>query len=932
MTSSSHRASAVSFGQKRRRRPWRSPFGAFALALLAAGLGVFGFQQVTAEPTRQIEFIVEDGLPYGITQESVEAAAEDRALSYQAFTMHVVGRELTWAETYRGEIGDADLLFSVGSDAEDPDTVLEDFNRVAFSGVSNSENGIGDAQDIRAAFVNNQTLGHGPSAVVGAALTAADVRFDGGNRSAAYWASFSALPMFVAILVMFFWSRDRRVERKNAQRLSAAQLRLARVVLELDSLEFRFDIAQEALQVQAGAELKSRPLLARLRGHQSTAADEHMTQLHTQWQDVRSMSLELARHETRLQRIFRENARLEAGETREQALKDLDDFDELSRALKRQADALADATELRAGHAGSRSVLDRIALPLIQALDDILRHREQLSEAVEALEQARAELLALSGQAASYEASEADGAVSDGESEEVRLVRDHIELLEQWDGAEQRIRDATAQIITTLRRQLKAEDKGVTTDRLLNKAAGERAEQRILAMTAGRIDSFHELRASLGLGHGAETGPLQAAERVLELLEMGQRDYAQLRAEQAQEENHAAGTLVAILLPIAVAFGAGAWALSQAEAPQAYGRELTGDQPLAGLNVFGDPEQLPDEEDPRFPDEPTQAESLDLDLIRDTMQRSMDSDPHAALLPAELILTVAVVPADEYFEYQRYDPEFAGRMSIGYWDLIDGQHRLKLDVAEEFPEILDPVTGDIRIGQGILPVWVLDENTYAVGYAMTGEISSGADSRMGRYSFQATEPTRYGPNEDLHMLVGNTIAYDLFDLGRAMEYNHMETANVEPGSVFWMTTISVWTGQLTLMILGSAVADSARRRMGTKESRKQLEALDVQLNDLTLGLDMSRLDLVAVLGGEGSDTGGDAEASEQRLYEAGLVTAWREVEDLKTLPRKQQKGEDWDSRVTNVQQLVEMLSIRSEDISTRAGELLRSQRAISEFR
>lgn len=80
--------------------------------------------------------------------------------------------------------------------------------------------------------------------------------------------------------------------------------------------------------------------------------------------------------------------------------------------------------------------------------------------------------------------------------------------MEQW------IRE----IVFIQRRELKAADKGVTTDRLLDQAAEERAERRILTMTAGSVDSFRELRASLGLGHGAETGPLQAAERVLELL------------------------------------------------------------------------------------------------------------------------------------------------------------------------------------------------------------------------------------------------------------------------------------------------------------------------------------------------------------------------------------------------------------------------------
>lgn len=700
------------------------------------------------------------------------------------------------------------------------------------------------------------------------------------------------------------------------------------MVLELDSLEVRFEVAQQALVAAAEAENRSRSWFRRLLRPSGTAAHEHMVQLRQRWEEVRSTSLELARHEMRLQEIFRENAQLDADETMEQAYQDLEDFDVLARALKRQADALADATELRAGHTGSRSVLDRIALPLIQALDDILGQREHLPAVAAYLEPARAELLALSAQAASYESDRSDN----DQSEAIMLASEHHELLKQWDAVEQRIREITAEIIPLQRRKLKTADKGVTTDRLLDQAAEDRAGQRIRTMTAGSVDSFRELRASLGLGHGAETGPLQAAERVLELLEMGQQDFDQLRAEQAVDEvNHTGQTLAIFFLPILVALGTGWWAMSQVEAPLAYGRELTGDQPLAGFNVFGDPGMLPEEE-PEYPDDPTQAESLDLEYIRDTMQRSIDFGSDNALLPSELTLTVAVVVADDYLDYQRYDPEFESNMNIDYWELVAGQHQLKLDVAGDFPEVLNSDTGDVEWGQAILPVWVLDEETFAIGYAMTGEMSSGADSRMGRYWFQATEPTRYGPNEDLNMPAGSAIAYDLFDLGRAMEYNHMQTANVEPSTVFWMTTLSVWTGLITVVILGAAVADSARRRVGNREARKQLKALSSKLNDLAIGLDMARLDLVAVLGGEESETGGSAEQSEHRLYEAGLVTAWREVEDLTSLPSKEQKGAAWDARVAQVHDLVEMLSTRSEDISARADDLLRSQRAISEFR
>lgn len=69
---------------------------AVTLAAVSVVLGAIGIGQVTAEPTQLITFIVEEGLPRGITQDAVKAAAEGIAMAYVAFTTHVVERELTW--------------------------------------------------------------------------------------------------------------------------------------------------------------------------------------------------------------------------------------------------------------------------------------------------------------------------------------------------------------------------------------------------------------------------------------------------------------------------------------------------------------------------------------------------------------------------------------------------------------------------------------------------------------------------------------------------------------------------------------------------------------------------------------------------------------------------------------------------------------------
>lgn len=165
-------ASTITASRKR-RRTWLG--FAIALAVFAALLGQFAFQRVLAQPDAPITFVVEDGLPYGITQESVEAtAATHGAVGYESFTILVVERELDWDEYSNGELPEGiDVILSVWFDEEDPDLTLPSARRVAVSGAGYESDLYGETVAVREAFLNNLTMGHGPGAVVGAALTAA---------------------------------------------------------------------------------------------------------------------------------------------------------------------------------------------------------------------------------------------------------------------------------------------------------------------------------------------------------------------------------------------------------------------------------------------------------------------------------------------------------------------------------------------------------------------------------------------------------------------------------------------------------------------------------------------------------------------------------------------------------------------------------------
>jgi hypothetical protein len=193
------------------RRPWVVPALAVGLAVFSAGLAQLAQARILAQPEHAITFLVEDDLPYGITQHAVDAAANNRALSYEPFTIMIVERELTWDEAQHGEFPDGvDVMLSVGIDEADIDLTIPDATRASVATLASSDDrsvAYSASSDIRQAYLNNLTQGQGPNAVVGAAMTAASLAFDGGIRSPVFWVSIAALPLLVGLLMMTLWAR-----------------------------------------------------------------------------------------------------------------------------------------------------------------------------------------------------------------------------------------------------------------------------------------------------------------------------------------------------------------------------------------------------------------------------------------------------------------------------------------------------------------------------------------------------------------------------------------------------------------------------------------------------------------------------------------------------------------------------------------------------
>ncbi len=880
------------------------PVLAVSLAALSAGLGQVAQSRILDRADQPITFVVERGLPYGITQESVDAVAKDRALSYEPFTMLIVGRDLEWEEYQHGELPeDADVILSVGIDADDPDLSLTDPTRASVAKLADDDEWTNYrvSGDIRESFLNNLTQGQGPSAVVGAGMTAASQAFDGGTRSPVFWVSVAVLPLLVGLLVMAFWARHLARERSRRRVFSRARLELARVVLELDLLHAQVSIA--------GAELERGA-----RGRARKAVGEVKRALNEDWSQIRKESLDLAHEEQVLTRDLLD-PRAPVHERGAPATPlDLSRFAERAAALRRRADALVAASTLRVGHGAGGTVLGQIALSSTLAIDELLARGDLLREDErDVLTRQRGDLLAL------LRESETAFGAEDGPE----VIARHADLMARWRDAESDLTATLARIERRVRRRMPRQIRsGGTADSL-----DERVRERTRIATGGRMDTLAELRASLGLTPRSTATPSHLAERILivmDIIDEARGGAAVAREPRALRPAPDLALLPVFGLPLVAALIAGIVATSAADAADAtYGRPLVGEQPLAALEVVGDPALLPGYVEPGAAERyPANSETLSLDYIRDRMEsnaRGTDS----ALLPQHLDLAVVLLPMDEYVTVRKDDRVDDG-IVVDFLEMIEVYPRIKAAVAAASPEVIDAVTGEVRDGHAILPLWIRGDGSYDVGLPLTGTLSTGTESRLGAYDFVATEFRMWNrPGDDTTLPAGDLVASQLTELGRQLEYNDLRVAGLPASALFWTVALATWTGVQVLAVAGWCVAQLIHRNAGSRRARGDLRTLREKLNALALGLDLSRLDAVAVLGAADGHRGAAAEA-DQALYETMLFTAWREVQELETLPRREQRGSEWLVRVERMRTTIDALAARESEVGERALALIRS--------
>ncbi|GAB3192898.1 hypothetical protein [Nesterenkonia suensis] len=384
----------------------------------------------------------------------------------------------------------------------------------------------------------------GADAVVESVRQIAELHFST-QRSPAVWAAGTLLPLLAGLLVLIGWQATRRTQQARLAQLSAAQRALAGVVLELDTLELRLQATRAAMDDQ------------RVDADDATAATT-LARLEEEHREIQAASLRLAREEIRLILYFQllerphTDSRLPARhfQHRRMAADRLETFAESVEELQARADALVDATELRAGHAESASVLGTMAAPLVASVDEILRHRTRFPRLADELEEHRDDLLALTTEAGRLSSSD-DGEAAD-------LVAHHAELLDRWDHTERRITDVCRRI----RRRVSAG--GIRRGpRVLREDAARRVRERVNAATAGARRSRREYREVLGLPIGADGDPMRASERALEKIQRRDRVAA---PDDPRQGRRAWACLGILLLPAAAALLV-AWIVVGSSAP-----------------------------------------------------------------------------------------------------------------------------------------------------------------------------------------------------------------------------------------------------------------------------------------------------------------------------------------------------------------------------
>lgn len=824
------------------------PWIAAALVVATAAFAGTGLATVATEPTSQVTIAVEEGLPHNITQASVDAALGAPIRSWEPITFRVTARHLTYDELYGEADPGADVVLSTALEDLRGSTLPARFSGAAVrDGAADRDEMLEDRFDIHEAYLRNLGLGHGPLAVAASARTAADVLYEGPVRTPMFWLAGTGLGVLLTGAVLTLSLRRRAHWESRYRRLTAAQRKLARVVLDLEALEVTY---------------VSTPERARPDGF--TAA----------WEELRESSLELARGEDRAVAAVSSAASARTAETGELVSR----FEAGARRLTRLADALLGAGTVHGRWAGSGRTFDRLAAPLNDAGRELLvRLRDAPGGTVHTslLERLRADLKAQLSVAAQGEAEAAAGETG------------RAPAVMAWTAAERRLARTARDVERALRRyphgKVRPRWRDVEDLGPLRESLGLPAERSGESLEA--LDRANAVaRALLGDVEAYDGAPAPGAPGRSVWPRLAKWLSGVGRRAGVDEPARGRGTLWLIggvAAAVASMIAAGVVSSALLERPV---WELVGKERLRTLTIDGQLEGLTEPDIRRY--------------LEDSFTEPVD-------------LTVAVRDAEEYLTVLQ-DEDEPGLQRLDPSGTLEALSRVKA----EFPALVDPGTGELKPEQAIMPVMVFDDGSITVPATMTGAVSVGDANRLGSSlwsygSFYVTEQR------------GVHVAMEIEDLARGLQSNGFRNGDVGFGLLFWLLSTTFTLAMLTAAkvaqyggTISAGLGRFGRGGAGLRTARRRLEAL-------AMGLDDSRLDAVAVLGAGAAGPGAEAD---QRLFERGLVMAWREADDLAALPLASRLSAGYAERVAHLQRLVAVLGERDADVQRRTKALLDATR------
>ncbi|MCT2006410.1 hypothetical protein M3C74_06940 [Micrococcus lylae] len=906
--------------------------GATALAAAATvGLGAAGVAAVTAEPEHRVQFRIPEGLPHGITQERVEAAAERLDVrSWSPLTVAVTDEHLLPPADYGRSGPEADVLIStqlsrsVGDVQDRRREVGVTVDPAAFPVGGDLPRGHAPfgrepspAEVLSIAYETNRDAGNGPSAVAVTARTAAALADPGAEPDLGAWVGRVAVPGVLTVLGGVMTARALRARAELRRMHRTARTDMSHVVLELEALEV------SALSVP----------------------EEHRTQrMRAQWDEVRAGAVALARREG----LIAEETARPGADTEERVRAYARD----AARVRAQAEALEAASLVQGAVAGGGEVLDEVAAALVEparravaavrgaqgrppesleaaadlqdAVDDLLTRLQAFRQDPEALDAqawtAAEQRIGACADALTAAAANADegrvGSAAVPYLQAVERAASVRGLLDGWPGL-----PAPAQPA-----DLRATREGLGLDALPAGGALDAVDRAVAAARVSVGEHPEDVLASVARDRGVDSADPAAPAHPTSLASpaaptVGEQAPSTSVSTSASpsasgtgrggplawaftEDRHGRFRLTAparvggALLALLVSFGLGTAAADQLERDPAGllpGRQDPGDVSVHGLPLDGHSE---------------------LELDRDHVSRLAGAE-----LAEGLDVVVAVRDAETVL---RRDPE---RQATDEAVPVTQESVLQLleDIKADLPEdVVDPATGDVLPGVAVVPVVVYPDGRGGALEPMTGPVATGTTPQTDPGADAAdstsvplrdlTDPAQFATVVGAEVRAAGT-----------QSHARAEDA-VDPAEASTTRTVVTVAGTVLLVGLGAiteTLAGVSAGRRGRGRTADSLRRSRSTLERLLLEEDRSALDAVAVLG---TGPAGSPEEAAHRLYSSALLAAWDELEEL--------EGQSWSSRLADrlldraesLEQRVQELARQDEDVRRRAERFLAESR------